>query len=260
MLVQNINMALRRSKKKEPSKEEFQLKERLKVEEGVFDLPTLRRLAKLFSAGIISRLYFKLATGKEADIFLAEPGDKVKAELVVLKIFRIQTTKFRNRLDYVLGDPRFGSVKQDMFSIVATWCKKEFGNLEVAEEAKVNAPRPYDFVGNILAMQFIGKDGMPAPILKDVKLEKPDVFLDKILEQVKKLYKHGLVHADLSEYNILVMDNEPYLIDFGQAVVVEHPSASEFLKRDLSNIISYFSEKYGINKNVEEAYAYVKDG
>ncbi|MGC8671383.1 MAG: serine protein kinase RIO [Candidatus Micrarchaeia archaeon] len=250
-------MALRRGKKKQPSREDYMLKEQLKIEEGVFDTRTLQRIGKLFSLGIVSRFYFKIATGKESDIYLAEPGDNVKADIVVLKIFRIETTSFRARLDYILGDPRFSSVKKDMHAIVEVWCKKEYGNLKIAQSARINAPIPYDFSGNVLAMSFIGHNGVPAPQLRNANIENPEAVLDKIIDQAKKLYEAGLVHADLSEYNILIKDGEPYFIDFGQAVMTEHPASGEFLKRDLHNVLDFFSKKYGISRSEENVFKFV---
>ncbi|MEM3781888.1 MAG: serine protein kinase RIO [Candidatus Micrarchaeaceae archaeon] len=246
-------MALRRSRKKEPSKEDYQLKEKLKIEEGVFDKRTLQRIGKLFGTGIISQFHFKIATGKESDIFLAEPGPKVSADILVLKIFRIETTSFRNRLDYLLGDPRFSSVKNNMHAIVDVWCKKEFGNLKLAQSTKVNAPKPYAFSGNVLAMEFIGSNGVPAPRIRDVELADPENVLKEIIVQIGKLYAAGLVHADLSEYNILIKENRPYFIDFGQAVVKEHPSAQAFLERDVGNVLTFFKKRHGLDYSLESA-------
>src|SRR5690348_9252785 len=94
-------------------------------------------------------------------------------------------------------------------------------------------------------MDFIGKEGVPkgvpAPHLRDVPLQTPKLWYDKILEMLQVLYeKAKLVHGDVSEYNILVPDGYPVLIDFAQAVTVEHPEAREFLKRDVENVNNYF--------------------
>ncbi|MGC8676174.1 MAG: serine protein kinase RIO [Candidatus Micrarchaeia archaeon] len=250
-------MALRRSKKKEPSKEDYRLKERLKIEEGMLDTRTMQKVGKLFGLGIISQFHFKIATGKESDVYLAEPGKNVAGDVVVLKIYRIETSSFRNRLDYVIGDPRFGSVKRDMHSVVDVWCKKEFGNLEIAQEAGVNAPKPYAFSGNVLAMEFIGDNGVPAPQLRNAELANPEKTMNEIIEQAMLLYKAGLVHSDLSEYNVLVRKGVPYLIDFGQAVVVEHPSSAIFLERDLHNVLAFFNKKYGIEADERAVLAKV---
>ncbi len=247
-------MARKVSRRKEPNREDYRLKEKMKIEEDIFDTRTMLRFSKLFDRGIISELHFKIATGKEADIYLAVPGVKVKEDIVVVKVFRAETSTFRNRMQYITGDPRFGRIKSDIHSVVNEWCKKEFGNLKVAEMAGVHAPRPYAFSGNILTMEFIGRDGMPARTLKDEKTEMPEETLDTILGDVKKLYGMGLVHADLSEYNVLMKKSTPYLIDFGQAVVLEHRNAMEFLHRDINTILTYFKKTYGIERNTEKTF------
>ena len=247
-------MAHRVGKRKRSSREDYMLHEALKIEEEVFDTRTMLRLKNMFSKGIISKLHFKIATGKEADIYLAEPGVNITAELVIIKIFRIETSAFRNRMRYIIGDPRFGRIKSDIYSIVNEWCKKEYGNLKFAEMAGIHAPKPYLFSGNVLAMEFIGTDGVPSKPLKETGTTNPKETLESILADVKKLYNSGLVHADLSEYNILMKGNVPYLIDFGQAVVLEHTNAMEFLRRDIDTILAYFSKNYKIEKNADDVF------
>ncbi|MGC9099147.1 MAG: serine protein kinase RIO [Candidatus Micrarchaeia archaeon] len=253
-------MARKVSKRKRPDREEYMLKEQLKIEEGVFDTRTMLNLGKLFTHNIISTMHFIIARGKESDIYLADPGSEVKDELVVVKIFRIETSSFEKRLDYIIGDPRFGRIKKNMYSIVNAWCKKEYGNLKLAEIARVNAPAPYAAFGNVLAMQFIGKEGIPAKMLKETELTNPGEVFNEVINNIKKLYKVGLVHGDISEYNILINEGKPYLIDFGQAVVTAHPMASEFLKRDISNISSYFSKKYGVGADAEKIFEEIVKG
>jgi len=246
-------MAQRRSKKKRPLREEYMLREQLKIEDEAFDDRTVMRLGDLFTHGIISKIHFLTARGKEADVYLADPGDKVEEELVAVKVFRIETSDFDNRMVYIIGDPRFSKIKHNIYSVVNEWCKKEYGNLKIAQQAGVNAPKPYMFSGNVLAMEFIGSNGVPASMLKDVRLDNPGEILASILSSIKKLYKAGLVHADMSEYNVLVKDGKPFLIDFGQAVVLRHPNAMQFLERDVHNILNYFYKEYGISYDYEKA-------
>jgi len=240
------------SKKKQPSREDHPVKEQLKLEEGVFDSRTMLRLSKMFAKGVVSRMRFIIARGKEADVYLADAGNEIDKDFVALKIFRIENTPFKNRMKYITGDPRFGKIKADMFSIVNEWCKKEYGNLLVAEAAEIHAPMPYAFNGHILALEFIGNEGTPAATLRHVKLKNPEKVLSMVLEDVKKLYENELVHADLSEYNILMRDEVPYLIDFGQAVHIKHPDSMKFLIRDLENLLHYFSKTYGISRDYDE--------
>lgn len=253
-------MAIRRSKKKRPQKSKYLLKEGIKIEEGVFDERTMLRLAKIFTRKIISKLDYSIATGKEADVYLADPGANIKAENVIIKIFRIETSSFGNRTKYIIGDPRFKKLKPGIYHMVNEWCKKEYGNLRIAEGAGVRAPKPYTFNGNVLAMEFIGEEGKASPKLKDIPLENPSETLRLILDDLKKLYDAGLVHGDISEYNILLKNGLPYIIDFGQAVVLKHPNAMLFLERDLSNLLSFFSRKYNIEMDPEEVLRKITGG
>ncbi len=239
----------------------YQLKEDAKIDSGIFDEKTMINLSKFYNKGVIEKLNFITARGKEADVYIAETG-KSKAvkgyKYVIMKFFRIETSSFYKMETYMTGDPRFAKIKTtSKYEIVKAWCKKEFGNLEIAERAKVNAPRPFMFNGSILAMSLIGNDSIPAPRLKEVELEYPEKTLDVILDNIKKLYKNNLVHGDMSEYNILMLDNVPYFIDFGQAVVLLHPSAMDFLSRDVANILDYFEKTYGLEKDFAETMRFI---
>jgi RIO kinase 1 len=123
------------------------------------------------------------------------------------------------------------------------WTLKEYKNLQLAQEAGINVPTPIAVEKNVLVLSFIGKDGKPAPLLRDVPLSSPTGWYKAILDIVKQLYtKAKLVHGDLSEYNIMVPNGYPVLIDFGQAVTTEHPQAKAFLERDIENLNHYFSQ------------------
>ena len=228
------------------------------IEEGVFDRKTMMNIEKVFTHGIVSRMIHIISKGKEADVYLAEAGEKVDEAYVVLKIFNQENTSFKRRTEYVKGDPRFDGVRADVRSIIRIWCRKEYGNLKIAEEAQVSAPKPYYFKGNVLAMQLIGDDGVPSPILKDIEIENPERVLDEIIENMKRLYSANLVHGDISEYNILIKDGMPFLIDIGQGVSLGHPKAGEFLERDVTNILYYFKKTYGVERNQEKVVSQIK--
>ncbi len=99
-------------------------------------------------------------------------------------------------------------------------------------------------------MEFIGSDDVAAPTLKEVKLTGEKIF-QKVMGNFKKLYLAGIVHGDLSEYNILLKGREPYFIDLSQSVPLDHPLAGELLKRDARNIARYFG------KNFDKVYGYI---
>lgn len=251
-------MARRLGKRKQPDRDDYMLHEQMKIEDRVFDNRTMMALSKVFTHKIVARLNFMLTSGKEADIYLADPGARtMNQDAIVLKIFRIETSSFTSRINYIYGDPRFEKTKTNAMSIVNTWCKKEYGNLSLAIASGAHAPKPYYFIKNILAMEYINNDGKPAGNLRDSPLDDPDKTLDLIIEDLKKLYSVELIHSDISEYNILMKGDIPYLIDFGQAVVLRHPHSMDFLKRDIKNLLIFFKKRYGIKRDEAEVLAYI---
>ncbi len=251
-------MSRKVSKRKRPSRDEHMMRE-MRIDEAALDIDTMRRLSKFYNKQIITHLKRMLATGKEADIYVADAGISPIVEgksEVILKFFRIGSSSFTNMQDYIKGDPRFKHVESGKFAIVRIWCRKEFGNLKMAKEGGVSVPTPYLANYNILAMEFIGEDTNAAKKLKDVQLDINHArhILNLIIQNIKLLYQARLVHGDLSEYNVLLKEEIPYIIDLGQAVVTKHPNARAFLKRDVYNIANYFYKTYKIESDVEEIY------
>ncbi len=212
--------------------------DQLKVRQDVFDEVTLVALYKLSHKGWITAIGGSISTGKEANVFLGSRGDQD----IAIKIYRIRTANFNAMSGYILGDRRFSSMKKTKKDIIFTWTRKEFSNLKRAHDADLLVPMPLVWDRNILIMEFLGQDECPYPQLRNVRLTDPEWVYQEILTFMKVLYqKAGLVHADLSEYNILFSD-KPYVIDMGQAVTLDHPGARKFLVRDIANINRYFSD------------------
>jgi RIO kinase 1 len=244
--IRRIDSAKDRSRAKEKDSE------RLKVEENVFDASTLKLLYTIANKGIIKAMGGSISTGKEANVFYAEGQEK---ELAV-KIYRITSSTFKAMDIYIMKDPRFTNIRNNKRDIIFAWTRKEFQNLKRAKSAGVRAPEPIFAEKNILIMEFMGEKGVPYPLLKDTPLEndEPKIVFDTIVEYMHLLYKEAnLIHADLSEYNILIDANNvtPIFIDMGQSVTLEHPNAREFLYRDVQNILRFFS-RYGIKDKPEE--------
>ena len=105
-------------------------------------------------------------------------------------------------------------------------------------------------------MELIGVEGNVAPKLQSIELENPLLAYEIIRDFMKKLHISGLVHGDLSEYNILVHDGELCIIDIGQAVTHRHPKASTYLHRDCENISKFFSRN-GVETSKEILYDYI---
>ena len=218
------------------------------IQQLVFDSRSIDALNRIIKKGIIEAVEFPVSTGKEAVVFRAVSGGKYLA----VKIYKIETSSFINRQEYLEGDPRFKLVKKTLSEIVYAFTKKEYKNLQIAEKAGVRAPRPIFQHKNVIVMSFLGRDGVPYPQLYKAKEVREEHFW-KLVEDVKKLYRAGLVHSDLSEFNVL-LGEEPWMVDFAQGVVLSHPKAREFLKRDISNICSFFSKK--LNKSFDPELIY----
>lgn len=241
--------------KKKPLKEVHQLKERQKIESEVFDRRTLMHISKIMRKGIINNLDYTISTGKEANVFKATTPAGTS---VAVKIYKITTAPFFRKEDYLIGDPRFKNIKWNEKEIVYLFARKEFSNLELCERAGVSAPKPFFMDGNVLVMSFLGEADLPYPQLVQTVCEER--FLDDIIENMRKMYVAKLVHADLSEYNVMIAnDGKAFLIDFGQGVVLSHPMAEKFLERDVLNILNFF-RKFGFDRDAEKVLRYIREG
>jgi RIO kinase 1 len=213
--------------------------EEFKVIEEVFDRLTLEGIYKLMHRRIIDTIHGVVKAGKEARIYW---GQNPEAEELAIKIYYTSTAEFRKgMLKYIEGDPRFRRVRRDPRGIIYTWTQKEFKNLKLAEEAGVDCPKPMAFYRNILVMSFIGSDGVPAPLLREVAPTDPETFYRQLLHQMRRLYTRvQLVHGDLSEYNIMVWGDSPVIFDISQAVLIAHPMSDMLIQRDIKNVNFYF--------------------
>ncbi|HLH86418.1 MAG TPA: serine protein kinase RIO [Thermoplasmataceae archaeon] len=218
-----------------------------KTADLVFDKRTIKAVYEMMKQQGIDYLDFPISSGKESVVFKTY----VRGKPAVLKIYKMSTLRFSNIWKYVEGDYRFAKQRIDRSTFVYLWARKEFVNLETCVRIRVPSPRPIAFHKNLLLMSYLGTKTAPSPTLKDYRQASPEL-LEAIIASAERLYKKGkLVHADLSEYNILVYRKIPYLIDMGQSVPVEHPAADFFLQRDVETICRYFS-KWGIDADKGE--------
>ncbi len=251
-------MATRKSKTKAPAREKKQMKNKKRIESQVFDIPTLKELSRLIGKRVFDTLDHPIAIGKEAKVFRAtKESVNGKKTYLAVKIYMIETSSFDKMADYLKGDPRFNRVKKKKFEIIKAWTRKEYTNLKVAYTAKLHVPKPIGYTRNILIMQFFGINGEPYPTLQEYGPIDAEEDFEQLLEDVRGLYKAGLVHGDLSPFNILQTPKGLVIIDMGQAVVLKHPKAQEFLERDVRNIVKYF-RKFGITKTDEQVLKYIK--
>jgi len=229
------------------------------VIEEVFDRSTLMTIYDFMNKGAINEIHGVVSAGKEARIYWGK--DKQGKELAI-KIYLTTSADFKKgMLPYIEGDRRFSHVRRDTRSLIYTWAQKEFKNLQRAREAGVNVPEPLAVQKNVLIMGFIGKNGVRAPLMKETTLDDPQRDFRLLLTYLRRLYrKGGLVHADLSEYNIMIWKGKLVIFDVAQSVLTNHPLADQFLQRDLENIHRYFKKLDSSVLTVEEMYKRVTGG
>lgn len=220
----------------------------LKTWGEVFDQQTVMSLHKLLRAGVLRSIDYPVKTGKEANVFKGTFDD---GEDVAIKIYRVATATFRHILKYIEGDPRFFRVPRDRRELVYAWGKKEYRNLERFREAGVDVPIPYRALNNIVIMEYLSTDGNPARTMKEEPPNNPPAAFEKLWTDYKKLLANARsVHADFSEYNVLMPNGEPRIIDVGQSVLDKHPMAGEFLARDIKGLARFFRN---LDVEVDEA-------
>jgi len=224
---------------------QYTYQERFRTEKGVFDEFTKRNLFYLSSRGFFDELKSPIFVGKESNVFSAIKDDK----LVIVKIYRVQNADFKKMYDYIGKDTRYEHLKKKRREIIFAWTQREFKNLHKAEKAKVNSPRVIAVKNNVLVEEFIGDDE-PAPHLKNAYPQDPEKFLKALVKDLKKLYKEGLVHGDLSSFNILNYKDKPVIIDYSQSTVTKSSNAQELMERDLGNVARFF-KKLGVQTSKE---------
>jgi len=214
-------------------------REKFKTQHNVFDEFTNRTIFKLISEGYFEGLESPISIGKEANIFSAKRKDKTR---VMVKIYRLEACDFNKMYDYIKEDPRYADIKGKKRKIIFHWVQREYRNLLKAREAGVTVPTPLTFKNNVLVLEFIGKEDTISHRLSVDHPKDPERFFNKIINNIKKLYKVGLVHADLSPFNILNSKDEPVFIDFSQTTTLDDSRAKEYLERDVKNICTFFKK------------------
>lgn len=220
--------------------------------EQVLDPRTRMILLQLINRGTIHTINGVLSTGKEANVYHAL-SDSAAAEPALhraIKVYKTAILVFKDRDRYVSGEHRFrnGYNKGSNRAMVKVWAEKEMRNLKRLWTAGIPCPEPLYLRLHVLVMGFIGdKKGWPAPRLRDAPVEDEktwDALYLELLGLMRDMYqKCRLVHADLSEYNVLYHQKRLWIIDVSQSVEHDHPRSPEFLRMDIKNVGDFFRRK-----------------
>ena len=222
--------------------------------ELVLDPRTMMILRKLINNNVVTHVYGCISTGKEANVYYApaNTGD------CVIKIYKTSILVFKDRDRYVTGEHRFrrGYCKSNPRKMVKLWAEKEMRNLRRLQAANIPSPTPIALKAHVLVMTMIGSDGNAAPRLRDAYLDD-DAMRRAYLQMARIMramyHECQLVHADLSEYNILWHNDSCYIIDVSQSVEHDHPHALEFLKKDIQNINHFFANDNAVDVMTDRA-------
>lgn len=226
--------------------------------EQVLDPRTRMILLQMINRGIVSEVNGCLSTGKEANVYgaltipVSDGVDQAPMHRAI-KVYKTSILVFKDRDRYVTGEHRFksGYNKGNNRAMVKVWAEKEFRNLKRLYLAGIPCPEPVYLRLHVLVMGFLGdKKGWAAPRLRDVVLQGDDVdeqwrvLYIQMLGLMHRMYRScKLVHADLSEYNVLFHEKKLFIIDVSQSVEHDHPRSSEFLRMDVKNVSDFFRRK-----------------
>lgn len=209
-----------------------------------------KRLQPLIDDGLIDEVLFQLMSGKEAQVFVVRCGEEIRCAKVYKES---QKRSFKQAAQYQEGRSvrnsrraramakatRFGQREREN-----AWLNTEVDALYKLAAAGVRVPTPYGFVDGVLLMELIvAEDGSPAPRLGDVAFDRELAreYHECMMMEVVRMLCAGLVHGDLSEFNVLMDAEGPVVIDFPQVVnAAANNNAQAMLARDINNMRSYF--------------------
>jgi RIO kinase 1 len=197
----------------------------------------------ILECGLATAVVQRIGSGKEADVY-ACADDQM---LLAVKVYRLYRTSHRGG----------GPVKQESMGHHAA---HEIEMLTSAWRGGARVPEPGRRVENMFSMEYLGTDEGPAPRLHDVTPRVPERMLSSVVDQVRKLAAAGVVHTDLSPYNILVHREEPWVIDLGQAVRVDRLGASPWIRlteagdalRHGFGAFDRYFRRYGLRVSVDD--------
>ncbi|WP_328189509.1 PA4780 family RIO1-like protein kinase [Marinobacter sp. OP 3.4] len=209
-----------------------------------------KRLQPLVDDGLVDDVLYQLMSGKEAQVYVVRCGDTLRCA----KVFKeAQKRSFKQAVEYQEGrkvrntrraramgkKTRYGQKEQE-----DAWLNAEVDALYRLASAGVRVPEPFGFVDGVLLMELVADEtGEAAPRLDDVTLshEQAIDYHRRIIDDVVRMLCAGLVHGDLSEFNVLVDPQGPVIIDLPQAVdAAGNNNAERMFQRDVNNMRRHF--------------------
>lgn len=215
-------------------------------------MKTPKRIQPLVDSGLVDEVIGRLMSGKEADVYVVRCGDETRCAKVYKEALKRsfkqavlyqEGRKVRNsrRARAMEKGSKFGRKQQE-----ETWQTAEVDALFRLASAGVRVPQPYDCLDGVLLMELItDAEGDVAPRLGDITLTAEEALRDHalVMQSIVRMLCAGLVHGDLSEFNVLVDKNGPVIIDLPQAVdAASNNNAESMLARDVNNMRRYYGQ------------------
>ncbi len=236
-----------------PNEEYLDASVRWKIRSGQvsFAEPTHSEVAQaILDSGLAIGVGQRLGSGKEADVYLCRDGGR----LVAVKVYRLYRTAHR-------GGPR--AVKLEPMGRRAL---EEFDMLSYAWQGGARVPRAGRRIENMFSMQYLGGPDGPAAMLQHAELTRPEAFLEETVAGIEALAESGVVHSDLSPFNILVHDDLPWFIDLAAGIRIDRLGAPPWvrlhealaaLERGASALARYF-RRHELTLDVADLMARVR--
>jgi RIO kinase 1 len=221
----------------------------------------LDSLGEFYEQKWISDVLRKIKAGKEASVYLCRSGEQVGAPLLAAKVYRPRMLRnLKNDNLYREGREvldEYGNPIIDLGMLKAehnrsvygeqlrhqSWIAYEYQTLQILHAAGADIPEPYEIGENAILMGYIGDEQVAAPTLKTVTLGREQVqsLYERLLRNVELMLTQEIIHGDLSAYNVLYWQGEPYLIDFPQVVSPRrNRNAFAIFERDVTRLCEYF--------------------
>jgi len=232
-----------------------------------------KQIQPLVDDGLVDEVIRQLKSGKEADVYVVRCGSKIRCAKVYKEA---EDRSFKQAVQYKEGrkvrnsrsaramakSSKFGRKQQEKI-----WQTAEVDALYVLANSGVRVPQPYGCIDGVLLMELITDEtGLAAPRLSDVSLTEEEAIIDyqMILQSVVRMLCSGLIHGDLSEFNVLVDANGPVIIDLPQVVnAAANNHAKSMLERDVNNLTRFygqFAPQLLSRQDAKEMWALYQDG
>ena len=205
----------------------------------------------LVKADVIEAFGKPLGVGKESDVFDALTPNGRRVAVKFHRLGRISFRQTRRLRGYIADRRHISWLYQSRLA-----AEREFEALKMVYPEGVSVPEPIGHNRHVVVMGFI--EG--AELYRVPEVPNPDAVLDEILENVRIAYKKaGVIHADLSEFNVVLNpDFHILIIDWPQFVTVDHPNAEALLKRDVKNILTFFKKRFNVKRDINKALESIK--